>query len=154
MSDEDVELNTRGLDSLLKAMKGQEVTAKVGILGSDNVRSGKGSNSNAVVGAAHEFGTTTLPQRSFLRVPISENLGSALENANAFDKDTLDRVVKEGSMKGWVEKVAILAVSIVNGAFNSSGYGKWRPSIMTRKKTKQTLVETGQLRDSITYEVK
>lgn len=134
-------------------MKDQGVTAKVGILGQGNVRTGK-TNSNATIGAAHEFGTSTLPQRSFLRVPIAEKLPGALEGSNAFDKDTLNRVMQEGSFKSWVEKVAILAVSIVQQAFDTGGFGKWKPSQMEAKKVKQTLVETGQLRDSISYEVK
>lgn len=153
MSDESIELKTTGLDQLIKAMKGKGVTAKVGILGSKNVRNGKGSNSNATIGAAHEFGTSTLPQRSFLRVPISENLPKKLESANAFDEDALKEVIKQGTFKNWVEKVAILAVGIVQEAFDTGGGGRWPIPNMNRKKTKQVLVESGQLRDSITYEV-
>lgn len=155
MSDDSIELNTRGLDQLVKAMKGKGVTAKVGILGTKNVRSAKsGSTSNATIGAAHEFGTTKLPQRSFLRLPLQLELPEKLQAAGAFNKDTIKEVVRTGTFRQWVEKIAIMAVSTVQEAFDTAGFGRWIASNMDRKKVKQTLVETGQLRDSITYEVR
>ena len=44
--------------------------------------------------------------------------------------------------------------SIVQDAFSTGGFGKWKPSRMENKQTKQTLVETQQLRNSITSDVK
>lgn len=157
MSDEDNEFNSRGLDQILKAMKGKAVNAKIGILGQGNVRSpdsAKSSTSNATVGAAHEFGTTMLPQRSFLRMPIAEKLPKRLEESGAFTLDALKEVIKEGSFEPYVEKMAIAGVAVVLEAFDTGGFGQWKPSNMDYKKVKQTLVETHQLRDSISYEVK
>lgn len=151
MSDETVTINTKGLDQLVKALKGSLPTARIGILGSDS-RSG-GGPSNATVGAAHEFGTTKLPQRSFLRIPISENLDKEITNSGALDKDVLADVVKKGTIVPWLKKITIIAESIVAEAFSTSGFGKWIPSNMQFKKNQQTLVETQQLRDSITSEV-
>jgi phage gpG-like protein len=157
VSDDTIELKTTGLDKLITALKGEPVVVKVGILGQKNVRSAKsngGSTSNAVIGAAHEFGTSNLPQRSFLRQPISEQLPKKLEEAGALDKDVLATILRTGSFKNWIEKIAIMAVSVVQEAFDTQGFGKWKRSNMSVKSTKQTLVETGQLRDSITYEVR
>lgn len=151
-SSDTVEFNTKGLDQLIKAMKAENVVARVGVLGFKNVRSGGGSN--ASIGAAHEFGTAKLPQRSFLRMPLTTKLPTALEKSGAFNKDVLKKVVKSGSLAAWVEKIAILAVSIIQEAFDTGGFGQWKPSNMDRKTVKQTLVETQQLRNSITYEVK
>lgn len=152
MSD-DVTLNVANLDKLLKALGQKQPVARVGILGTKNSRTGK-VNSNATVGAAHEFGTSTLPQRSFLRVPITDNLQHECESAGAFDKDTLKAVIAQGTVIPWLKKIALIAEGIVIGAFDTGGYGKWKPSNMTHKKNKQTLVETQQLRNSITSEVK
>lgn len=153
-----VELKTPGLDKLLKALKTKPPQTRVGILGDKTVR-GKDSGpnagrTNAEVGAAHEFGTTTLPQRSFLRIPISENLQKEMEKSGALDKDALNEVIKSGTLVPWMKKVAVIAEGIVADAFDTGGFGKWQPSDMTRKKNHQTLIETQQLRNSITSEVK
>lgn len=158
MSDYDaVQMTTTGLDKILKAVKGQLPVARVGILGSKNARpSGKGK-SNATIGAAHEFGTSSLPARSFLRVPISDNLDKYLERAGAFDQEVVKTILKEGSLVAFLRKVGIVAEAIVADAFDTGGFGKWKalsPATIARKKNNQILVETQQLRNSITSEVK
>lgn len=156
---EKTEVNNKNLANLLKAMKQNKVVSKIGILGSHNARSGKGSNSNATVGAAHEFGAPArnLPMRSFLRMPITTKFPKALENAHAFTEDAAKEVLKEGSFRVWIEKASILAVATVLEAFDSNGFGTWQKledETLARKKVKQILTETGQLRDSISYEIK
>jgi hypothetical protein len=75
-------LNVKGLDQLLKALKSKPPLARVGILGDKSVRATEGTfQTNAEIGAAHEFGTTTIPARSFLRVPISQNLQKEMEQS-------------------------------------------------------------------------
>lgn len=149
-----IEMSTKGLDQLLKALKRNLPTARVGILGDKNARSSGTATSNATVGAAHEFGTEKLPVRSFLRVPIAENLDKYLEKSGAFDPNVLKQVLRDGSILEWMRKVAITAEAVVADAFNSGGFGKWPISDMTHKKNHQTLVETQQLRNSITSEVR
>lgn len=159
MAENQTQLNKIFLEKLIAAMKGKPVVAKVGVLGSYNARSGPGSNSNATIGAAHEFGAPArgIPMRSFLRMPLTEELPKQLEGSGAFTEDAFKQVAKEGSFRVWIEKVAIMGVSVVLGAFDSNGYGTWQalePATLARKKVKQTLVETHQLRDSISYEIK
>ena len=157
MSDDTVTINVKGLDQLLKALKAGPPIARVGILGDKTVRSGGGSfQTNAEIGAAHEFGTSKMPARSFLRVPISQNLQKEMESSGALDKKTLNEVVKQGSVLPWVKKIAILAEGIVADAFDTAGFGKW-PGWKNPNYTNnsgQLLVDTKQLRDSITSEVK
>lgn len=156
MSEEDgkaFEINTKGLDQLMKAINGKLPSARVGILGSKTVRNSDGPN-NATIGAAHEFGTTTLPMRSFLRMPISRNLKKKMESAGAFTKEAAQLVIQQGSLLPWMKKVAVLAEACVLEAFDSGGFGEWQASNMAHKQVKQTLVETQQLRNSITSEVK
>lgn len=153
MSDDGLEMKLDGLDKLLKALKAKPPVARVGILGDGKPRT-EGGKSNAEIGAAHEFGTSTLPQRSFLRVPLIDNLDKRLESSGAFDKAAMADVLRSGSVVPWVKKVAVIAEGIVFEAFDTGGFGKWVPSNMDRKKNHQTLVETQQLRDSITSEVK
>ena len=155
MSD-DTTLSTKGLDKVLKALKGKLPITRVGVLGGKDIRQDPKSPSNATVGAAHEFGTETVPQRSFLRIPIADQLDAYLDHSGAFDPDVLKQVVAEGSIAAWMRKVGIVAETIVHDAFDSGGFGKWRPlsnATKKRKKNNQILVETQQLRNSITSDV-
>lgn len=152
MSDDTIEMNTKGLDQLIKSLKGQLPVIKIGILGDKNGRTD--SNTNANIGVKHEFGDQTVPRRSFLRQPITENLQKYLEDSDAFTEDTLKEVARSGSIILWMKKIAIIAETIVSDAFNTGGFGKWKPSNMLFKKNHQTLVETQQLRNSITSDVK
>lgn len=145
-------LDNRKLLQLIKSLEKDSPMARVGILGDKNNRKDEGSN--ATIGAKHEFGNEGMPIRSFLRVPITDNLQKFLEKSGAFDKDALEQVVKSGSLQNWIEKVGIVAEDVVAEAFNTGGFGKWKPSDMRFKKNHQTLVETQQLRNSITSEVK
>jgi phage gpG-like protein len=151
---DDVNFSTKGLDQILKALKGKQPYARIGVLGTSAGRGG--GTSNAQIAAAHEYGTSSLPVRSFLRMPLTENLDKRLAGSGAFNKDLLSRLVKEGNFISWVEKLAILSEAIVGEAFDSGGFGKWsalNPKTMAAKKVKQILLETGQLRNSITSEV-
>lgn len=172
----DVEINTKGLDNILKALKVSQPSAKVGILGDKNartknkksltlkevnnltspIRGGGGEHpNNPTIGAWHEFGTSTLPQRSFLRVPLTDRLSKEIDSSGALDKDVLNDVIKSGTVIPWLTKIAIIAQNVVLGAFDSGGYGKWPAwSPGYSNNTGQILVNTTQLRNSISYEVK
>lgn len=175
MSDDTYKLDTKNMDALLKALKNSMGTARVGILGAkssrngETVKPGKSLNANknksgkigsvttnATLGAVHEFGVPgRIPQRSFLRVPIAMRFPKALEKSGAFSPEELKRVIKEGSMRPWLERISILAVGIVHDAFDSGGFGLWpRHSRRYKNNTGMLLVDTQQLRNSITYEVK
>lgn len=134
------------------ALKRRPPLIRVGILGAKPREDG--GPTNAQVGAAHEFGTTKLPVRSFLRVPLAEHLGEYLEAAGAVSPEAFAQIIAAGSFVPWAKKVGIVAENVVADAFDTGGFGKWPPSDMTHKKVARTLVETAQLRNSITSEVK
>lgn len=147
-----VEMNDKGLRDLLKALSGADkIKVRVGILGK-NQRQGKGSN--AEIGAKHEFGSDGMPIRSFLRVPIIDNLQKYLNKSDAFNRDTLMEIVRTKTILPWLKKLAVIGETIVLDGFQTGGFGKWKPSDMRFKKNHQTLVETQQLRNSITSDVK
>ena len=146
-----VEFKDFGLKALIDALGKDLPKAKVGVLGDKNSR--KDSNSNATIGAKHEFGEEGMPIRSFLRMPITNQLQKYLENSKAFTPDVLAEIIKEKSLDAWMKKVGVTAEAVVLEAFNSGGFGEWVPSNMKYKKNHQTLVETKQLRDSITSAV-
>ena len=146
-------IEVKGLEQMLKALKARPPVARIGILGGKNYRSDQATN--AEIGAAHEFGTSKIPQRSFLRFPLSENLNKYLEKSKLLDNDAMSEVIREGSVKPWLTKVAIVAKSIVLDAFQSNGFGKW-PAWKGhyRSRTGQILVDSTQLRDSIDWDIK
>lgn len=150
----EVRLNIAGLEKLKKAFGGKLPEVRVGIMGAnasrvDDTESGL---TNAQIGVFHEFGTSRLPMRSFLRVPIATMLPKKLRSI--LNKEALKQIAETKSIMPMMLKIAAMAEAIVLEGFATAGYGKWPASRMARKKVQQTLVETGQLRDSITSEVK
>lgn len=137
------------LQKIIKAFKSKPISVNIGILEDGNARSD--GQSNATIGAAHEFGTSTIPMRSFLRVPLTENLAPALESSRDFSEDTLKAVVKGVSLKPWGEIIGETGKDIVLEAFDTNGFGRWPKDKIPQG---QTLVKTGQLKGSISYDVK
>lgn len=157
-----VSMNTRGLDTFLRLLKESRMSVKVGILGGNasaahpNADGTPSGLTVAEIGAIHEFGKLSdpsFPVRSFLRMPLNEKFYSALKSAGGFRKDVTSDVLKTGNFGPWLHKCGALAVGVIQEAFNTGGFGQWKPSQMHRKKNHATLIETGQLRNSITYEV-
>lgn len=146
-----VSLNLDGLDKLEKILKKHKATIKVGILGSKPREDG---GSNAMIGLVHEFGSVekNIPERSFLRLPLTWKLPYVLDQSKLLTKKELESAIEKGEMVQLFEEIGQRAVAIVHEAFDSGTY--WIPSDMTNKKVHQTLVESQQLRDSIEYEVK
>jgi hypothetical protein len=157
MSDDACEIKDENLKKLFEMFGADMPKMRVGILGSKAARGkstpGKGAN-NAEIGAKHEFGEDGSPSRSFLRVPIEEHLYANLTKSGKFTPEMFKQMLKEKSLKQLGSEIAIEAKGIVLDAFNTGGDGKWKPSDMTKKKNQQTLIETGQLRDSITWDIK
>ena len=107
----------------------------------------------AQVGAQHEYGAG-VPRRSFLRTPFAakqDDLTAAI--AKQFE-DVFQRGKKAEQALGLIGTVA---VNISKGAFTTRGYGEW-PDITDDTKdakgSSQVLIDTGTLRNSITYVVR
>lgn len=154
VDDNDVQLNTDVMDKLIRAFGAQMPVARIGILGKAAART-DGVKTNAEVGAAHEFGTSAVPRRSFLRLPLTMKLNEEIERAGGYDNTALAQVIKDRSIKTWMKKVAALAERIVLEAFATDGFGQWpRWKAAYKSKTGSMLQDTTQLRNSISSEVK
>ncbi len=152
------QIKTDGLDAILKQFKEAKIPKiQIGILGDKDARTGK-AKSNATVGAAHEYGAPArnLPMRSFLRVPLTDHLNEFLKKSEIFKPEVLRDVIRTKKLNPWMQKIGIVGEAVVQEAFASGGFGKW-PALtsrtMSKKQNDQILVETGQLRDSITSRV-
>lgn len=152
MKNEHVEINLTGFKQFEKVFKNIP-TVRVGILGTKDERTKGDVASNATVGVQHEFGTENVPQRSFLHMPLSMRLMKELEARGAFTLDAIFKASEAKSPVPFMKKLGVAAVAVVKDAFNTGGFGLWKPSNMDRKNVHQTLVETGQLQRAITYDV-
>jgi len=107
----------------------------------------------AQVGAQHEYGAG-VPRRSFLRTPFDikkDDLDRAI--AKQFE-DVFNRGKKAEQALGLI---GTGAVNVVKGAFLTRGYGEWPDITDDTKEAKgssQVLIDTGTLRNSITYAVR
>jgi len=115
----------------------------------------------------HQFGinlkktTTTIviPARSFLELPLATQ-AKKLEKAMKETFDSFENVEYWIAEKGDIMTVAVMlggkAVELINEAFETSGWGNWQPNspvTIAQKGSAMPLVDTGKLRQSITYEV-
>lgn len=154
LSNVETKLQTKELDRLLRTLKAPNATIRVGILGSKDSRSGK-ENSNASVGAAHELGTSKMPKRSFLETPLRDNLSRYLKKSGLFTEDLLKKALADGKVLPLLKAVGVAAEAVVQDAFATGGFGKWAPwKGSYTSKTGQILVNSQQLRTSITSDVK
>jgi hypothetical protein len=150
---EEVTIEIKNLKKFLKALNGPSPRIKLGILGDKNARSSS-STSNAEVGAKHEFGIG-VPERSFLRKPIIEQFQKYLEEASVYNLQAFQAVIREGTLMGWTTKTAALAETVVLDAFATGGFGQWKAHAPGyTNNTGMILVDTQQLRNSISYEIK
>ncbi len=151
---EDVKLNLKKLEDILKIIKNASgFKIRVGIIGDKAQRSDGGGPNNATIGTFHEFGTSTLPERSFLNMPLRDHFPNALAQTDILNEDSLRKMSEEKSILPLLKQVAVVAEATVLEAFDTGGFGSWPPSDMKNKTNHQTLVESTQLRNSISYEI-
>ncbi len=124
-------------ESLKKLMK---TTINVGIL--EDAGTYPNGTSVATVGAVHEYGLG-VPQRSFLKVPFEEAEKDIEENSAKISKELIEGDIDLD------EAVETMGEYLVTVSKNSWTDNNWAPT----KSSNPPLYDTGQLFDSINYEV-
>lgn len=162
----------------------KKYSIKVGIIGDTAYQQHEHTDlTNADLGAIHEYGATLndgtiIPTRSFLRMPLlssearraiikeviknNEGVAELVKKPTGDEADTAYReaVKKVVNPEQIANQIAIAALSRVQEAFKTDGFGNWKPTTEYSRKRRHgdannpTLVDTGQLRDSISFEVK
>lgn len=160
MSERAYDLDIKNIEILERLLKEKMPSIKVGIFSNKKDRKyltdADGDIDNVDLGIIHEFGSETTPERSFLRMPLSEKMDEEIENSGLLEKSALEDAVKERSIIGIAQALATMAESVIAKAFATGGFGKWeqlKEKTMLRKEVKMILVESQQLRDSITSKV-
>lgn len=152
----EISFNLDGLEDIRRKL-GDELVARVGILGSDVARKGDDDTdlTNSEIGVIQEFGSETanIPPRSFLRMPVETH---AREIMKSMDSPAVRKAVESGDAVTVFKILGIAAESFVKQAFSSGGFGKWAPNTpatVDRKGSSKPLIDTGELRRSITSDV-
>lgn len=138
----------------------EEVELHIGILGAktDRATQKKYNYDNAGVGKKHEFGLFApeigkrMPVRSFLRMPMKTHYFKRVEKTR-MPKEDFEAFIHPNDKIKFYRRFGEIAKRLIDDAFKTRGFGQWRESVMSFKKVHQTLVETSQLRRSITFKV-
>ncbi len=104
----------------------------------------------AVIAAVQEFGSADgrIPERSFLRVPLRQNA----ETFQAIWRAQVPKVVEgELSMHQVMSQLGARAVAVSQEAISEGIAPENAESTKKRKGSSKPLIDTGQLRQSITY---
>lgn len=146
------------IHKIIKQLKAGLPSIKVGVLGDKTARTDNGKSkekpNNATIGLFHEFGTKNkngserMPQRSWLREPLMDHMQKAINKLSKMKKLDINLLS---------QKIGGAAVSIIQEGFTNGGFGKWRPTKSGKDNKKagsgNILVDTQQLRDSVTFRV-
>jgi hypothetical protein len=167
-----VTTNTDGLNSLIQASQ-EAYVVRVGILGSSaaaqhqrrqtgelkkngghKIGENPSDMTNADIGLVHEKGVKSLniPRRSWLKTPLEDNLPEYFEKIGP---EALELIITQQNVKNY-ETLGVVAEQIIQKGFETGGYGKWaplKPMTIALKNSSAILIDTGQLRKSITHEV-
>lgn len=110
----------------------------------------KGDSSATGVTKPHNI---KIPQRSFLRIPMQLHA----DQINDFISEQFADVFKGKSAEKALGIIGVNARNISVDSFSTNGYGLWDPIKSSTKKAKGSsapLIDTGTLRNSITYVVR
>jgi hypothetical protein len=123
----------------------------IGIPSSTNAR--QGASNNATIAAVHEMGAPSrgIPARPFL-IPTMQNNAEKYTNlmAQGFRNALQD---KEKSAEVY-EKIGLVASSDVKDYIVSGQFVPLKESTIDRKGSSKPLLDTGEMRNSISYEVR
>lgn len=164
-----IKLNTTGIDKIKKMLVENKYAVQVGILGEKAAdrkktvtnkagkhKAGKQSSSqtNAEIGLIHEKGSLSrnIPRRSFLEMPLKQKLPLQ----SSVIRTAMLEALEKGHSIFFYQTLGLISEKIVLSAFNSAGFGSWPANsarTIARKGSSMPLIDTGQLRKSISHRV-
>ena len=140
--------NSKGIKSLFKRL--EKGSVNVGIL----AKVGKHDNSDvtvAQVGFWNEFGTVTIPERSFIRSTIEGDSKEIKEVSRKQYKKVLDGDI---NLKQGLGILGTFVMGKIQEKFTKNTWSPNSSSTIILKGSTKPLIDSGQLRQSISYEVK
>lgn len=146
----DVEVTDRGADRLEASLKGLSQELTVGI--HEGAPAYPDGTPVASVGAAHEFGTSTIPQRSFLRAWSDSGGQSVIANVGTTQ---IGKVVDGAAAATVTAEVGQASVKGITERMDRGIFPPLSPATLAnpnRNPDPTPLEDTLRLRDSITFE--
>lgn len=120
------------LNRIMKMLKTQ-YTVRVGIIGNKATTEHNDDGiTNAELGTFHEFGGTSKhgkeqpPRRSFLEDPLKMKLNFNSEDMKPLKKVLWKQLFIKKAPEQFYNDLGAKALEIIEGAFNTNGYGMWK----------------------------
>ena len=120
------------LNRIMKMLK-ENYTLRVGIIGSTATAEHNDDGlTNAELGTFHEFGGTSKngkeqpPRRSFLEDPLKLKLNFNSEDMKPLRKVLWKQFFVKKAPQQFYDELGAKALEIIEGAFNTNGYGMWK----------------------------
>ena len=138
----------KGIKALLKRLE-KEGSVDVGILAGE----GKHEDSDltvAQVGFYHEFGTVLVPERSFIRSTINSKSKEIKKVAAAQYKKVLNGDITNEKGLG---VLGAFTAGLIQETFTNNNWAPNSELTQLLKGSSSPLIDTGQLRQSISYKV-
>ncbi len=145
-----IEQDTKELDRLIQTFKDTKIV-NVGVIGGEQ----QDGMNLAAIGSVQEVGSITrnIPKRSFIKEPLLAHLSERIKRQKSKLKQYLfiDKKIDEA-----YNLIGNTAVNIIVSSFKNKNDGKWAPnapSTIRKKGVDNPLIDTGKLRQSITFEL-
>lgn len=108
---------------------------------------------NATLAMIHEFGSPkhNIAQRSFLRVPLTQNQ----EEITTLAKEQVYKALNNGiNAITPLEEIGVFSSNLCKMAITDGLTPALKPATIKRKKSSKPLIDTGNLLNSITWEIR
>jgi len=142
----------RGADSLearLRRLAEKKLAVKVGVIGDDAAASYETGQTVGEIATIHEYGLG-VPRRSFIRDAVDENEGKIKGRLRAVAKRQKEG---RGDLKRDLEAVGLVIAGEMQTRIARGISPANAPATIDAKGSDKPLIDTGQLRSSITAEV-
>lgn len=152
------------LGRLVMLLKKGTPPVKIGVIGDKAAAQRQGGDpkqplTNALLAFVHEFGRKSapkIPARSFIKMPLELHLAEFIESKKSLTRQAMERAIAAGKGEDFSRKIAMVAEECIQTAFRTRGWGEWKPdapATIAAKGSDAPLIDTGELRRSITSEV-
>lgn len=156
-----VRITDKGLQQSMRKVFGPKASVTVGVFGEKGDEpSGEGSLTVAEIAAIHEFGLGGMPERSFIRSYFDAELPKIQGALLALIRAKLSHSVKTGTpvtakdQKEILDKIGLYMVGRIQQRIAAGEIvPELAQSTIDRKGSSTPLIDTGQLRSSISHEV-
>ena len=128
----------------------KDSVVKAGILAKDGSENHSEGITVFQIGMIHEFGVPekNIPRRSFIRVPIENNIKEITKLIENNHKLVSENVM---SAKVALDRIGIKAQNTIKESFRNNDWKPLKRATVKRKGSSRPLIDTGQLIGSISY---